>query len=519
MNAVSVRESFAGKHILLTGASGFVGKVWLAMILAKVPEVERIYVLVRPKKGLSARARYEALLGSSPAFRPLHEQYGARLPEYLSDKLEILEGDVASRRLGLSESAAAALRKNLDLLVHCAALVNFEPDLREAIGVNVKGALNALEFAQSCDHGRFLQVSTAFVCGRTSGELVDEILKPNYAPDGEPYDAEAEFEAVSQLIQNTAGKADWVQLGKDRAQRRNWPNAYTYSKSLAESLVQNRVGKLPFTILRPAIVESAVDFPFPGWNEGGETCTPISYLAASWLRHFTARPKLTLDIIPVDTVARGIAVAGAELLNDRHAPVYHCASSHKNPLAVGRMLELMGLAHRKYYREHGKDVLERQVLSRWDSVTVGDDNRLTAGKLKEHAAALFRLAKNWEAKAPEPVKGWLHPLTVFANQSKWTLVKAEKIMQVFQPFIYETDYRFLTDHLANASVEEEEFRFRPEAIDWRDYILNIHEPGIRKWCFPILENKPVEKYCPEYPFRLLEASERERHDASRVKEA
>jgi long-chain acyl-CoA synthetase len=115
---------------------------------------------------------------------------------------------------------------------------------------------------------------------------------------------------------------------------------------MAESLIQNRAGGLRYAILRPSIVESAMDFPFPGWNEGAETCTPISYLAGSWLRHITARPKLTLDIVPVDAVCRGIAVAGAALLAGCHHPVYHCASSHRNPLSVGRMLELIALAHR-----------------------------------------------------------------------------------------------------------------------------------------------------------------------------
>ncbi len=499
---LSLRETYFGKHVLLTGASGFVGKVWLAMMLAKFPELEKVYVLVRPKKKLSGFERFEALLGSSPVFRPLHEQWGAELPEYLRDRLEILEGDVSEPGLGIAESVAKRVRKKIDLLVHCAGLVNFEPDLRDAIKINVTGTMHALEFAQSCDHAGFLHISTCFVCGKTADRLAPETLTPNYVPDRQGYDAEAEYREVLDLTRNTQEKRDWEKVGHDRARKRGWPNAYTYSKSLAESLIQARAGGLRYSVFRPSIVESAMDFPFPGWGEGAETCTPISYLAGSWLRHITARPNLTLDIIPVDAVARGMVAAGAALLAGRHQPVYQCASSQKNRISVGRMLELITLAHRAYYRDHGETTLQRLVLSRWDSVTVSEQSPFLVSKLKDRATTLLHWVRKLEAKLSEPGQRWVHPVTAFATRSKWTLVKAEKIIQVFLPFIYENDFRFVTQNLSELEIAEEDFRFHPETIDWREYVLKVHEPGIRKWCYPILEGKPVERYVPEYPFRL-----------------
>jgi long-chain acyl-CoA synthetase len=147
------------------------------------------------------------------------------------------------------------------------------------------------------------------------------------------------------------------------------------------------------------------------------------------------------------------------------------------------------------------------VLSRWDAVTVSERSAFAVGKLKELATMLSAATKKWEAKASDRVKDWIHPLTVFANQSKWTLIKAEKIIQVFLPFIYENNFRFVTERLASHSVAETEFQFRPEAIDWRDYILNIHEPGVRKWCYPILESKPVETDFYGYAVRLSRDAE------------
>ncbi|MFO1464246.1 MAG: fatty acyl-CoA reductase [bacterium] len=502
MEPLSLQNCYAGKRILLTGASGFVGKVWLAMMLAKFPELGKCYVLIRPKKTLSAVERFEELLGRSPAFRPLHQQWGEGLNDFLRDRLEVLEGDVSMPNLGLAPELSRRLHSEVDLIVHCAGLVDFEPDLREAVAANVNGTMHALAFAKSCRRAAFLHVSTAFVCGRTRGEFVAETLKRNFVPNGADYDVEAEYREVLQQTQTEEKRRDWVEQGQERARRWGWPNAYTYTKSMAESLILNRAGDLPYAILRPSIVESALDFPFPGWNEGAETCTPISYLAGSWLRHITARPKLTLDIVPVDTVCRGIAVAGAALLAGRHRPVYHCASSYRNALSVGRMLELIDLAHRIHYREHGTSPLERLLLSRWDAVAVTEQSPFAVDKLKELATQLSAATKKWEAKASDRVKAWIHPLTVFANQSKWTLIKAEKIIQVFLPFIYENNFRFVTENLAAHRVVESEFQFRPEAIDWRDYILNIHEPGVRRWCYPILESKPVETDAHPYAVRL-----------------
>ncbi|HKS73096.1 MAG TPA: haloacid dehalogenase-like hydrolase, partial [Terriglobales bacterium] len=51
---LSVRRALAGKHLMLIGVTGFIGKVWLANLLMDLPEIGRIYLLIRPQKGSSA---------------------------------------------------------------------------------------------------------------------------------------------------------------------------------------------------------------------------------------------------------------------------------------------------------------------------------------------------------------------------------------------------------------------------------------------------------------------------------
>ena len=45
----------------------------------------------------------------------------------------------------------------------------------------------------------------------------------------------------------------------------NCPNTYTYTKALAEQVLEIERGKVPLTIVRPSIVAAAAKEPYPGW--------------------------------------------------------------------------------------------------------------------------------------------------------------------------------------------------------------------------------------------------------------
>src|SRR5262249_15236001 len=47
VEGLSVRETMAGRHILLIGVTGFIGKVWLVDLLEKIPDIGRITLLIR----------------------------------------------------------------------------------------------------------------------------------------------------------------------------------------------------------------------------------------------------------------------------------------------------------------------------------------------------------------------------------------------------------------------------------------------------------------------------------------
>lgn len=54
---VTIPEYYMGKNVLITGATGFMGKVLLEKLLRSCPNIRAAYMLVRPKAGQSPSAR------------------------------------------------------------------------------------------------------------------------------------------------------------------------------------------------------------------------------------------------------------------------------------------------------------------------------------------------------------------------------------------------------------------------------------------------------------------------------
>lgn len=526
--------------MLLTGASGFLGKVWLALMLDRVPEIERIYVLLRSKALLSARERFEKIINTSPVFGPLHERFGARFTRFISEKVEVIEGELSEPRMMLNEPTLRRLRREVDLVVHCAGLVDFNPDLRKALASNVDATLNVADFVEASDKAALLHISTCYVAGRRSG-LIAEAVVPEYSPLASGFDPErevrearaaaervcteresrehaakvrAEVEAmvrdrrrgdrtklVASLVRRRMRedlKQALVDVGMERAHRLGWHNTYTYTKSIAESLLTRRGKRLRMAILRPSIVESAHEFPFPGWNESFNGTAPLAYVMGSWFRMIPAKPDAPFDVIPVDMVCKAMSIAGAALLRGRHAPVYQVGTSDRHRLSVGRAAELIVLAHRRYNRASGRSRNEQVLKSRWDSVLVEPDNLFAVDKNR----ALLAGARGALDLLPEKLRKRTRKLIERIDRVDKKLEQIERMIELYLPFMYESFYVFECAALARIPAFEPEWRFEPEAIDWRKYWIEVHMPGLRRWAFPLIEGRKPERYRPEHPVRL-----------------
>ena len=68
---MQISDRFAGKRILLTGTTGFVGKVVLEKIIRSLPDFKKLFVMVRAKKNMTVGERFEKSILSSEIFDPL----------------------------------------------------------------------------------------------------------------------------------------------------------------------------------------------------------------------------------------------------------------------------------------------------------------------------------------------------------------------------------------------------------------------------------------------------------------
>ena len=100
LKPLSVRKSLSGKKILLIGCTGFIGKVWLTMLLDDLPEIGRVFLLIRRHGTRSALQRFEKIVAESPTFKPFHEKYGDRLGEFLAERIEAPQRNGAGGPIG-----------------------------------------------------------------------------------------------------------------------------------------------------------------------------------------------------------------------------------------------------------------------------------------------------------------------------------------------------------------------------------------------------------------------------------
>ncbi|KAG8262913.1 hypothetical protein J6590_043900 [Homalodisca vitripennis] len=137
-----IGEFFAGRSLLITGASGFMGKVLLEKLLYSCPDIHQIFILIRPKRGKTVEARIDEMF-KSPMFHRLRDERPGALK-----KLVPFSGDVLQERLGLTEAAQKRLEDEVSVVIHSAATLRLESRLKDAVEMNLIGTYRVLELAK-----------------------------------------------------------------------------------------------------------------------------------------------------------------------------------------------------------------------------------------------------------------------------------------------------------------------------------------------------------------------------------
>ncbi len=555
---LSPTEIFKGKKIFFIGGTGFVGKVTLSMLLHNFPDIGKVYATVRARDANESKIRFWTSIVTSPTFDPLREKYGEEFEAFIKSKVVPVNGDVGNEYLGMEESEAAKIMKQCDVLINGAGNVTFNPPLESALRTNVNGSNNIIKLARMMKKPRLVHVSTCFVAGKRSGPIWENEPVVGYFPRkdelvGTTFDVNREVEDCARLSEQARQEADdavqhakfreqararfieegrdpddeaelksaifrerkmWIrerttELGAERAEYWGWTNIYTYSKSLAEQIIASQ-DDIVKTLVRPSIVESSQAYPFPGWNEGFTTTAPLILIALRGQPIIPVNEKLILDIIPVDMVAGAILAAAMNVLIDPKPPlVFQASSGDSNPNDMKRIVGLVGLYKRQHFeeKETGNKIVNKLAGMVEASSVTQRTYELTS------APMLNKLAKRADAMMDKATPRWgggrigniIADLKKSTESFKESTQATMDAFAMFKPFMIDNEYLYRSDNVRalQSMIKEKEKQllpWYPERLDWYDYWLNVHFPGMRKWVLPTLEEelKAVEKRSYTY---------------------
>jgi long-chain acyl-CoA synthetase len=550
--ALSPSEIFRGRNVFILGSTGFVGKVLLSMLLSRFPQIGRAYVMVRRGSGTDSEQRFWQSVVTSPAFDPLREAHGGPegLAKFLKEKVVVVDGDITEPNLGLSEEMAEAVAKNTDVLINSSGRVTFNPPLESALRTNVEGTKNVIAFAKRMKRPALIHTSTCFVAGNRSGDVWEDETLDGYFPRqkdlaGTVFSVEQEMTdsalgaaRIRQLADDAQvlatlrrqardrlreenrdpddeqalklavarSRKEWIRSemtkqGVERAAAWGWPNIYTYTKSMGDQLVARETG-IVRSIVRPAIVESAVAFPFRGWNEGFTTSAPLVYLALKGQNMLPVAPKLILDVVPVDYVVAGMLMVAAQAIVEQPKLVFQLASGDLNPLYMDRVTTLTGLYKRQRFRDKetgNKFVNELAARMEFRPVTQEQYDRASLPQFNRVARkvskTLHKIRPKWGAGRFSEVLDRIKK--GFDEIDRVTTEAAENI-ELFRPFIFENAYVLRADNIRALrdrmpAADQALLPWSPETLDLYDYWMNIHFPGLARWVLPELD----ETYAPK----------------------
>ncbi|XP_030845030.1 LOW QUALITY PROTEIN: fatty acyl-CoA reductase 1 [Strongylocentrotus purpuratus] len=310
----SIGEFYAGKTLMITGATGFIGKVMLEKLMRCCPDIKKVFLLIRPKSGQRAAARIQEITAGL-----LFDKVREAQPNFQS-KLIAIDCDLTEPDLALKEEDIKTLQEETELAFHVAATVRFDEKLSLSLHLNVYATKKILQLAQGMKKLLVFQhVSTAYAnCDRSR---IEEVV---YPPPVDPYKMLDAVEWMSEdMIQTLTPKL----LGKR-------PNTYTFTKALAEYVVMEEGKGMPICITRPSIVGASWKEPFPGWidNFNGPSGVFIA-VGKGLLRTMIGDADAVVDISPVDFVVN--AMIGATWHTGVHKPanipIYNLVTSPVNP--------------------------------------------------------------------------------------------------------------------------------------------------------------------------------------------
>ena len=511
----AVRDYYAGKVVLLTGATGLLGKVLVEKLLRDFAHIRCLYVLIRPKPHPNGtvtepRDRLWNEVFQSSAFDRLRGALGERFSALVEEKVVAVAGDLSQDRLGMDEETYGRLQGEVQLIINCAAMVTFDGPLDTGVSLNTLGPKRVLEFA-SASRPVIAHVSTCYVNGTRQGAIAEEPLDPRLVVSGPkggqgaPYDVEDEVQALSRRIAQIKARAlplwsriaalrpgapetgwarkAWVEKqlveeGLRWARSRGWSDTYTFTKAMGEQLLLRYRGDVPVVIVRPAIIEGALEAPEPGWLDGFRMLDPlvVAYGRGS-LPDFPGNPQSVLDIVPADVVVNALLAIIPQAREGDDDMVYQVASGVENPITLREFADLVQ-DHFQHQSLTGRGGSQR-LLPR---VTFPPRDRFLRRLRYRFILPLRALEVLATVLSPLP-QG--RRLRAQVRSRLAALGRLEYYIRIYGPYS-EVSCQYISRRVRAVwdGLSEDDralLNFDLSGLDWRHYIQEVYIPGIRRF--------------------------------------
>ena len=505
-----IKESLEGKKIAITGSTGFLGTALVELLLREINNVQ-LRLLIRPSGRRSPQKRLERDILRNDAFNSIKSNIGNdAFGKIVANQIKALPADISAHHLGLDSEGIKELSE-CDVIIHSAAAVSFDEPLDRAAEVNLMGPVRLVETLKEFEASPHLvMVSTCYVAGNRKGKAPEKPLSksPFYVPlnwreeteaarrtrsyteddsrrseNLENFREEAKEELGAPGISVIAGKTEqirerWVkekmvQAGRERATSLGFPDAYAFTKAMAEQAVQEIKGDIPLSIVRPSIIESSWQSPTSGWIRGFRMAEPIILnFGRGTLKEFPGIPEGIIDIIPVDLVASAIVAAAAQPPPEE-TKIFQVASGACNPIRIGLLADYV---HDYFGKFPILDEKNQPITpSKWEFPGRGRVvTQLTRAKriLKLTEKTLHKL----------PIRGSSAMVVADLEERRNELDKAMEYITLYGKYveceaIYDvTNLLSLWNEISDS--DRKSFPFNPRIIDWKRYVYDIHLPTV-----------------------------------------